>query len=115
MGCANTCDDTTQALKRRKLEEPQQQPLSADPGTTGLDKDERLERSVAFQVRPKSSVSRQQILRRARAGTLGVAERDFRNLTRHSIFESDTRRTQRQRTVQYPLLSATYALAGLYG
>lgn len=85
--CGNTYDDSTQALKRRKLEEPQKQPLVAEPGAIGLDRDDRVDRSVAFQVRstfldicPRSIIS-------DIGATSDAVEQEFRNRVGHSIFE----------------------------
>lgn len=50
VGSAIFHDETTQAVKRRKLEEPQHTPLTAEAGTVGSDREDRVDRNVASQV-----------------------------------------------------------------
>ncbi len=47
VGCGASCDETTQAVKRRKLEDPQQEPVS--PTAPGLAAEEDHD-SVTAQV-----------------------------------------------------------------
>lgn len=51
VGSATSHDETTQAVKRRKLEQPQHTPLSAEADTVGSDREDRVDRTVVGQVR----------------------------------------------------------------
>lgn len=51
VGCSTSHDEASQAIKRRKLEEPQHSPLAAEAVTLGSERDDRVDTTVTGQVR----------------------------------------------------------------